>query len=290
MNKTSEWLSSLNKYNQNDVIKNEPSRVISITSGKGGVGKTLISLKLAQLFAKQAKTLLIDCDVNLSNTSVRLGLPITDDFYHFIRGEKKLNDCLYKNGNFHLLPTCNGNMNFFKNELKFDEILLKIILQCRNQYKYILLDCSAGIFPSTLNLNAYSDDRFLVVVPDKASITDSYSLIKILSKRYGIKENYLIVNKISHLNQYKKIIKTLGDTVEHFIGGRLKILGNIFLEKEYQMETFDTVILKEEKSSIHESFLKVIEKYNEISTGPFNCMKKKALREEKTLLMKDIVY
>ncbi len=270
MDKTSEWLSSLNKYssdNSGHKRSSDRSRVISITSGKGGVGKTSISLKIAKLLSKKFKTLLIDCDINLSNTSIRLGIPIENNFHCFINGEKTLDECLYKDGNFHLLPSCNGNMEIFKSNLKSDKIILNIINQYRNKYEYIILDCSADITQVTLNLNAYSDDRFIVVVPDKASITDSYSLIKILAAKYMIKENYLIVNKVSNIIQYQKIIKTLGDTVDHFVGGRLKILGSILLEKELRMEDFDTVLLNEEKSSLHYSFIKLVKNYTEMTLG-----------------------
>ena len=272
MDKTSEWLSSLNKYSQenrdfSNKKRNNKSCVISVASGKGGVGKTSISLKFAKLLSEKFKTLLIDCDINLSNTSIRLGIPIENSFYDLINGEKSFEECLYKDGDFHLLPSCNGNMEIFKSDMRSDKVILDIINQYRDKYEYIVLDCSADINRVTLNLNAYSDDRFIIVVPDKASITDSYSLIKILATKYGIKENYLIVNKVSNITQYQKIIKTLGDTIDYFIGGRLKILGSIFLERESRMEDFDTLLLNGEKSSLHNSFVKLVKRYAEMTTG-----------------------
>ena len=277
MDKTSEWLSSLNKYNQDNKRTLKQSRIISIASGKGGVGKTLISLKIAKILSKRFKTLLIDCDVNLSNTSIRLGLPIVNNFSSLINGECTLEECLYKEKNFHLLTSCNGDMDLVKNNLQFDKIILDIVEQCKSKYEYILLDCAANISRKTLNLNAYSDDRFIVVVPDRASITDSYSLIKILAEKYGVKDNYLIVNKVSNISQYQRIIKTLGDTVDCFVGGRLKILGSISLEKEVKMEVLDTVFLKEEKSSTHDSFVNLVENYTEKSMEKLNQFKRSRL-------------
>ena len=187
MKKTTEWLYSQNKFNgQKNVLRHnqeEESRVISVTSGKGGVGKTSVALKLAKLFSLEHDTLLIDCDINLSNTAIKLGLPVTDNFFSLVKGIKSFDECLYKDKNFHLLSACNGNTDLFDKEMEFDDFIIDIISRHKHKYKYILLDCSADILKTTLNLNAYSDDRFIVVVPDKSSITDSYSLIKILAKK-----------------------------------------------------------------------------------------------------------
>ena len=267
MKKTTEWLSSQNKFNDQNKsdfdykIKNK-QRTISVASGKGGVGKTSVSLKIAKLLSKNNKTLLVDCDANLSNTAIKLGLPVNNNFYSLVNGNKNLDQCLYKDGNFHLLSACNGDMDLLEAKVQLDDFIINIISQCKHEYRYVILDCSADISKTTLNLNAYSDDRFVVVTPDKSSITDSYSLIKILAKKYGIKDNYLIVNKISNTAQFKRIVKILGDTVDNFIGGRLKILGSIPLEKT--LNSFDSLLLDEEKSSIHHSFVKLTNKYAEM--------------------------
>ena len=267
MKKTTEWLSAQNKFNStlegHPHIKKGPSRVISVSSGKGGVGKTLTALKFSKILSRKYRILLIDCDSNLSNTAVRLGIPITNNLHLLINGRKSFDECLYKDGNFHLLSGCNGNIELFDGKIKFDEFIVNTLSLHRKMYDYIILDCPADISTETLNLNAYSDDRFIVVVPDKASLTDSYSLIKILKKMYGVSENYLIVNKTFNVIQYQKIVKTLGDTIDRFIGGRIKILGNISLERETANDLFDSIIFDEEKSSLHHSFLKLANKYVE---------------------------
>ena len=286
MKQTSKWLVSQNKF-QNYEGKTQ-SKTISIASGKGGVGKTSISIKIAKLLSKKYKTLLIDCDTNLSNTSIKLGLPITNKFYSLVQGVSSLDDCLHKDGNFHLLSACNGNMELFENKMELDKLIIEIISAYKDKYRYIILDCPADISTYTLNLNAYCDDRFIVVVPDKSSITDSYSLIKILAEKYGINENCLIVNKVSNIKQYQRIIKTLGDTVEGFIGGRIKILGSIPWEKSDTMESFDSLLLREEKSSIHGSFIKILDRYIEglvvgLHMSHGQSLEKRTLAERKQL-------
>jgi len=78
-----------------------------------------------------------------------------------------------------------------------------------------------------LNLNAYCDYRFIVATADKASLTDAYALIKILQTQYGIRQNYLIANKIATPQQFWQMASALESTVENFLHGRLHILGQI---------------------------------------------------------------
>src|SRR5437870_605100 len=102
---------------------------ISITGGKGGVGKTSIALKLGMTLGElNKKVLLVDCDYNLSNTLLKLGLPVCEDFYGPVSSRKDLDGCLHRLGNFHLLPGLNGNLELFdKGGFSFD-ILVKDII------------------------------------------------------------------------------------------------------------------------------------------------------------------
>ena len=113
-----------------------------------------------------------------------------------------------------------------------------------------------------MTLNAYSDHRFIVVTPDKSSITDSYSLLKILNMNYGITENHLIVNKISNRNQYKRIVKTLSETVENFLACRLQVLGGIQLESG-EVDLFDGLLFDEANISLHKSFINLLGRFSE---------------------------
>ncbi|MGZ3806749.1 MAG: MinD/ParA family ATP-binding protein, partial [Bacteriovorax sp.] len=128
------------------------------------------------------------------------------------------------------------------------------------------LDCPAGITKETLTLNAYSDYRFVVVTPDKSSVTDSYSLIKILNKEFGVNDNHLLINKVSSEPQYQRMVKTLSETVETFLKCRLHILGGIKNE-ETPVDHFDTVLLHQENSSLHKNFVKIVRKFTEEIEG-----------------------
>lgn len=275
MEKASEWLSSFSSSDQSQIQAivssklDEPkkSTTISITGGKGGVGKTSVSLKMAKDLATQGfKILLIDCDTNLSNTALKLGLPIDNTFYSLVSAEKNFQDCLYKDGNFHLLAACNGSIDLFDSDFRMEDIIIDIINTHGHEYDFVLLDCPAGLSRDSLTLNAYSDKRIFVVTPDKSSVTDSYSLIKVLNKKFGVNENHILINKVSHKGQFERIVKTLSETIENFLGCRTKILGGVrFLD--VQARHFDRVFLEGGKNDLQRNFDKVLDRLTDELVG-----------------------
>jgi flagellar biosynthesis protein FlhG len=154
----------------------------------------------------------------------------------------------------------------FNKSLEIDRIIIDILVNHERDYDYIILDCPAGITKETLTLNAYSDYRFVVVTPDKSSVTDSYSLIKILNKEFGVNDNHLLLNKVSSEPQYQRMVKTLSETVETFLKCRLHILGGIRFE-DTPVDQFDTHLLHQENSSLHKNFVKIVRKFTEEIEG-----------------------
>ena len=275
MHKTTEWLLSFSS-NQNQKLNSrssslegfKPCTKISITGGKGGVGKTSISLKTAQELANAGyRTLLIDCDSNLSNTAIKLGLPLDNKFEKLLSAEACFEDVLIVQGNFHLLPACNGSISLFESKLNFAEIIIDIISSHEHEYDYILLDCPAGVSREALTLNAYCDHRWVVVTPDKSSITDSYSLIKLLHSRFGTKENHLIVNMFQTEKQMQKVVSTLSETIENFIGIKTQFLGGV-KKAEISADGFDTFFLSETNNEWQKNFVKLLYEFTEKNGGP----------------------
>ncbi|MBT3585236.1 MAG: AAA family ATPase [Halobacteriovoraceae bacterium] len=263
------WLLSQNSYDQPGLSRKLEGRAktISVTSGKGGVGKTSASLKTSKILAEWGyRVLLVDCDSNLSNTALKLGLPVKNDFMDLVSGRKSFDECIYKDDNFHLLAACNGDLELFEKNIQFDHIIIDLITSYENQYDFIILDCPAGISKEIMALNAYCDYRFVVVTPDKSSLTDSYSLMKILNTRFGVKDYHLLVNKVSSTNQYQRLIKTLCETTENFLDCRLNVLGGIKLEPD-SGDRFDQILLEEANNSLHKNFVKLLSNFTEKNIG-----------------------
>lgn len=271
MQNTSDWLRSFksgpevaSKINsEKHLSSSRQAKTISITGGKGGVGKTSISIKLAKsLSAQGQKVLLIDCDYNLSNTSIKLGLPIESRFMDLLSSEISFEDCVYKDGNFHLLSACNGNIDLFDSALELQHFIIDIIYAHEKDYDYIILDCPAGLSKGILTLNAYCDHRFVVVTPDKSSITDSYSLMKVLKQKYGVSENHLVVNMVQNKKQYERVVNTLCETVENFLGGRTQIMGYVE-DLSRKGDSFDKLFLQQENPALSGSFSQIIARFTE---------------------------
>lgn len=279
MHKTSEWLQKFSTTNcapkkQLRTARDFACTKISITGGKGGVGKTSIALKTAkELAAAGFRTLLIDCDSNLSNTAIKLGLPLDNKFEKVLSGEASFEDCLIQNGNFHLLPACNGSTEVFDRKLNFDEIIIDIMASHEHEYDFILLDCPAGATREALTLNAYCDHRWIIVTPDKSSITDSYSLVKLLAIRFGIKENHLLVNMYQNDKQFQKVVLTLSETIENFLGARTHILGGI-QKLDVSHSEFDTFFLSDNKTEWNKNFIKLLYGFTEKVGGPLTARSK----------------
>jgi flagellar biosynthesis protein FlhG len=275
MHKTSEWLLSFRsdsnlKAPARSLLTDgfKPCRKISITGGKGGVGKTSIALKTAMELARAGyRTLLIDCDSNLSNTPIKLGLPLDNKFEKLLSGEANFEEVVIQLGNFHLLPACNGSIELFESKINFDEIIIDIITSHEHEYDYILLDCPAGVSREALTLNAFCDHRWVVVTPDKSSITDSYSLIKLLNSRFGIKENHLLINMYQNDKQLMNVITTLTETIQNFLGTSTHFLGGI-KKMEVSAEAFDTFFLAETKNELQKNFIKLLYRFTEKDGGP----------------------
>lgn len=259
------WLLSQNKFHGVEGLKRlKNTYTISIVSGKGGVGKSSVAIKMSKILAEQGyKVLLVDCDYNLSNTSIKLGIPLNNNFAKFVFNEISFDECIYQQGNFHLLPGCSGNMDIFTGKVELDKFLIDLLLEKENQYDFIFLDCPAGLNKEILTLNAFSDYRFVIVNPDKSSLTDSYSLMKILKNNYGIKENHLLLNMITSLGQYKRIVKVLGQTAANFLDCRLEVLGWLYKEAK-SSDNFDG-ILNDSNSGIHKNLSKILKKFTESS-------------------------
>lgn len=270
--KTQDWLESYRSRVESTHLSELPkqqtkTRVISVASGKGGVGKTTVALKFAlELAQNNKRVLLVDCDFNLSNTVIKLGLPINRDFLCLLSAQKDFEQCLIKHEGLHILPACNGEFDLVEKKFDYSQIIIDIIRSHNSSYDFIVLDCPAGLLKSTLTLNAYSDDRFIVATPDKSSITDSYSLIKILRQKYGIRKNHLVVNKVASLKQYQKVVNTMSETAENFLDCRTHILGGIKIFTG-QSESFDRALVKNLDKIISKNFIQIIKNYTDTIDG-----------------------
>lgn len=216
----------LNNHRSEPHIQNNQAKVISVASGKGGVGKTFFSTSLAKfLVSKRNKVLVIDCDVFLSNCYLSLGVTPQKDIFDLMAGEP-IENCITNIYGIDLISGRSGNE--LDSSENYVETIIRITQSLESKYDFIILDCPAGIERKMLSLMAYSDERIIVLNPNKFSLTDSYSLIKTLKLKFGVNNYSILLNKCDSKIDEDNISNSLLRTCNTFLPDiYIKKLGRI---------------------------------------------------------------
>lgn len=204
-------------------------RAISITSGKGGVGKTNTVLNLSiALSSLRRRVFLLDADMGLANVDVLLGLTPRYTLEHVVKGEKLINDVILDGPHgLKILPSSSGISEL--SELKFEEQarLFRELGRIEDEIDYLFIDTGAGISSNVMRFNASASEVYVVVNPEPTSITDAYAMIKLLTTRYKVKSFGLIANSVSSEKDGQAVYDRLNRACSEFLQVGLTYLGCI---------------------------------------------------------------
>ena len=194
------------------------ARMICITSGKGGVGKTNISVNLALFISRMGhRACLFDADLGLANVNILLGIYPEHTIEDVISGEKQFEDVLIQNcQGIDIIPGSSGieKLANVPNE-QLEELVSNFTKL--NEYDFVFFDTSAGISKSVISFCMASPEVLLVVTPEPTSLTDGYALLKILSIN-GFKGSVsVIVNQISDMGKSQLVFNKLRDVVQKYL-------------------------------------------------------------------------
>ena len=208
------------------------ARVIAITSGKGGVGKTNIVGNLGYAFAKLGKKVLIlDADLGLGNLDVLLGLAPKYNLSHVILGEKTIDEILVEGpGKMKILPASSGiqELTHLNKDQKI-QILTQLDLLI-DSVDVLFIDTAAGISSNVMDFNATAQEVVVVVSPEPTSITDAYALMKVLSLKYSGKACKLIVNMVSRPEEGREVFRQLQIVTDRFLDITIEYLGYVLFD------------------------------------------------------------
>ncbi|MFB3925558.1 MAG: MinD/ParA family protein [Syntrophales bacterium] len=212
----------------------ERIRVISITSGKGGVGKTHIAANLACIFSgMRKKTLILDADMGLANIDVVLGLAPHFNLHHVLTGEKKLRDVLVRGpGDVVILPAASGVQEMANLSAGQKLTLLDELNGIDEGFDFMLIDTAAGIAGNVMYFNMAAKEIIVVVSPEPTSLTDAYALIKILYQGHDEKRIMVIVNMARSASEAREVYKKLSKATEHFLDLSIEYLGYILHDEK----------------------------------------------------------
>jgi len=177
---------------------NRSIRVIAITSGKGGVGKTNIAVNLAYALAgMNRKVMVMDADMGLANIDLVLGLTPKYNLYHVLKGEKSLKDIIVKGPRgITVLPASSGVEEMADLSKGYKLTLLDELNALEERPDFMLVDTAAGIAGNVTYFNLAAKEIVVVTSPETTSMTDAYALMKILFQSYARKRFRLIINMV----------------------------------------------------------------------------------------------
>jgi flagellar biosynthesis protein FlhG len=207
----------------------KPAKVISITSGKGGVGKTHTTVNLGlSLSAMGKKVLLLDADLGLANVNIMLGFKPTATLHDVLSGKASIRDILvhYAPG-LDVIPAASGipEMAELGEEEKF--ALINGFDEFATDYDYMLVDTGAGIGDNVLYFNVAAEQIIVIIDGEPTSITDAYALIKVMAMNWSTKEFDIVVNRTPVGTDGREIYAKLAAAAGKFLPVSLKYLGCI---------------------------------------------------------------
>lgn len=207
-----------------------PVRVITVSSGKGGVGKSNVVVNLAYAFDRIGKRVLIlDADLGLANIDVLLGLTPKENIAHVLQGHRRLQDVLVNGpGSIRIMPASSGVQELTRLTDEQKLLFLEILDELESEIDILLVDTGAGISDTVLYFNLAAQERVVVVTAEPTSLTDAYALIKVLFTRHGERYFKILVNSVPDEKTGKSVFAKISKVADHFLDGiSLDFLGVI---------------------------------------------------------------
>lgn len=202
-------------------------RIICVSSGKGGVGKTSITVNVAVALAQAGKqVLLVDGDLGLANVDIVLGLSVRHTLRETVEEGAPLSDILVQIfPGFSVLPASSGVPEMASLSLEEQAFLTNALEQIIDDFDYVLVDCAAGIGESVLWFNRWADHSAVILAPDPTSMTDAYALIKVMSSQYGKRDFHLVVNNVKSQKEGGEVFNSMATVLKNFLKIEPVLLG-----------------------------------------------------------------
>ncbi|RZS51995.1 MinD/ParA family protein [Sphaerotilus mobilis] len=195
------------------------ARITAVTSGKGGVGKTMVSANLAAALARRGeRVLVIDADLGLANLDVVLNLQPRATLHDVFTGKVALEAALVEApGGFHVLLAGSGLVEYSHLTPEVREQLVAVLAKVRPRYDRVLLDTGAGISDVVLFAVSLADEVLVIATPEPTAMADAYATIKVLAIQQGREAIQLVVNQTQRLGEGRNVAQQLQSVIDRFV-------------------------------------------------------------------------
>ncbi len=219
-----------------------PVRVIAVASGKGGVGKTNVSVNLGlAMVAEGKKVMLMDADLGLANIDIMLGLHPEYNLSHVINGERTLEEIIVDGPNgLQIIPASSGTQNMAELTPAEHAGVIQAFSEVGHDLDVLIIDTAAGIADSVISFTRAAQEVIIVVCDEPTSITDAYALIKLLNRDYGIQRFRVLSNMAHSMQEGRELFNKMVKVTDRFLDVALDFMGTVpydeYLRKALQKQ------------------------------------------------------
>ncbi|TVP92722.1 MAG: MinD/ParA family protein [Thioalkalivibrio sp.] len=211
-------------------------RIIAVTSGKGGVGKSSIAVNLGLTLARYGRRVcILDADTGLANVNIMLGLRPGRSLEHVLAGECPIEDILLEAAHgLKVIPGANGISECVNLDPERQQRLVTELSRIEGDFDYLLLDTAAGISETTLDFVSAAQQVLLVITPEPTSLTDAFSLLKLALRRHPVACE-VVVNMAASFNEARSVFQRFHGAVGKYLEADVNFLG--FVQRDESMRT-----------------------------------------------------
>ena len=211
------------------MAKPHPVRVIAVTGGKGGVGKTTVSVNLAMAFAQNGKkVMLLDADLGLANIDVLLGLHPKANLHHVMQGQCNLEEVIVDGpAGIKVIPAASGIQEMAELSPESHAGIIQAFSELSHEVDILIVDTAAGISDVVTSFTRAAQEVIVVVCDEPASITDAYAMIKLMSREHGLFRFRVLANRASSAQQGHEIYNKILKVTDRFLDVALDYMGYV---------------------------------------------------------------
>lgn len=211
------------------MTNSNPVRVIAITSGKGGAGKTNLSVNLGISLAQTGQRVaILDADMGLANVDILLGVYPKFNLSHVLSGEKTLPEIMMEGpSGIRIIPGASGIQKMAELSTTEQAAMIHAFSEIDQDLDVLIVDTAAGISASVVNFARACQEIIVVVCDEPTSLTDAYAFIKLLNRDYKLSNFHVITNMVKSVQQGQALFQKLTKVTDHYLDVTLRFVGTV---------------------------------------------------------------